>query len=322
MSVRWIRSRLLTGLAGTLAAVGASGLAPATALACGATPRDAVQKFYRAVNDDRFQTAWSCLSTATRSSFGGYTRWRAGYAGSVSTRLISSRVIDQAAGTAFVAFRLRSCSATGTRRRIERFSGRWEAINGSAGWRLTNPSVRRTSSTVARSCAGGGSLATKAGAGITVVTKGFSVSRIGRFKPSENPRLSSAIRAFGRPSERKLKGSTCRVRWRAIRLQVFFENFGGTRPGQTTCTPSVGRAQSFVARGTRFRTVRGLRVGAASSTIKERHPDAEFQSEGFWALVLATFPFGSSDEPAPVLNALVADGRVSALAGYIGGAGE
>jgi hypothetical protein len=38
--------------------------------------------------------------------------------------------------------------------------------------------------------------------------------------------------------------------------------------------------------------------------------------------VLATYPFGDSEEPAPVLNALVSDGRVSALAGYIGGAGE
>jgi len=37
---------------------------------------------------------------------------------------------------------------------------------------------------------------------------------------------------------------------------------------------------------------------------------------------LATFPFGDADEPSPVLNALVAGGRIIALAGYIGGAGE
>lgn len=37
--------------------------------------------------------------------------------------------------------------------------------------------------------------------------------------------------------------------------------------------------------------------------------------------VLATFPFGD-DEPSPVLNALVASGRVLALTGHIGGAGE
>jgi hypothetical protein len=309
-------------LAGTLAAAGVSSLAPADAVACGAAPRDAVQRFYRAVNDDRFGAAWSCLSTATRSSFGGYARWRAGYAGSISTRLVSSRVTDQAAGTAFVAFRLRSCSAAGSppaHRAVLRAVGGPQRLR---GLRLINPSVRRTSSTVARSCAGGRPPAPRAGAGITVVTRQYFVSRIGRFSPSENPRLSAAIRAFGRPSQRKLIGGTCRVRWRAIGLQISFENFGGPRPGQTTCTPSVGRAQSFVARGTRFRTVRGLRVGAPSSTIPERHPNAEFQSGGFWALVLATFPFGDGDEPAPVLNALVAGGRVAALAGYIGGAGE
>lgn len=112
------------------------------------------------------------------------------------------------------------------------------------------------------------------------------------------------------------------MEWRRLRLRIYFANFGGVRRGQTTCTASVGRAQSFVARGSRFRTVRELRVGHPSSSIPIKHPNAELQPQGFWALVLATFPFGYSEEPAPVLNALVMGGRVIALAGYIGGAGE
>lgn len=156
----------------------------------------------------------------------------------------------------------------------------------------------------------------------TIVTRDYHVSRIGPFQPARDPRLSAAIRAFGRPSSRKLDRSTCRVEWRRLRLQIMFENFGGVLPGQTTCTPSVGRAQGFVARSSRFRTVRHLRVGQPSSSIPIKHPNAEFQPEGFWALVLATFPFGDNEEPAPVLNALVTGGRVIALAGYIGGAGE
>jgi hypothetical protein len=76
------------------------------------------------------------------------------------------------------------------------------------------------------------------------------------------------------------------------------------------------------ARSARFRTVRGLRVGDRSSSIRARHPNAEFRPPGFWALVLARFPFGAGDEPAPVLSALVRGGRVFALTGYIGGAGE
>lgn len=156
----------------------------------------------------------------------------------------------------------------------------------------------------------------------TVATQDFFVSRIGPFRPAENPRLSAAIRAFGRPSTRKLDGGTCRVEWRRLRLRITFENFGGARPGQTTCTPSVGRAQGFVARSARFRTVNDLRVGEPSSVIRAKHPEATFQPKKFWALVSARFPFGGSEEPAPVLKALVAGGRVSALAGYIGGAGE
>jgi len=129
----------------------------------------------------------------------------------------------------------------------------------------------------------------------TVVTRDFYVSRIGPFRPAQNPRLSAAIRAFGRPSSRKLDRSTCRVDWRRLRLRIYFANFGGVRPGQTTCTSSVGRAQTFVARSSRFRTVRDLRVGQPSSSIRLKHPDAEFQPGGFWALVLGTFPFGDRE---------------------------
>jgi hypothetical protein len=158
-------------------------------------------------------------------------------------------------------------------------------------------------------------------ASVTIVTRDYYVSRIGTFRPAENPRLSAAIRAFGRPTHVQRKGHACQVSWRPLRLKILFENFGGAPAGQTTCTPTVGRAQSFVARGPRFRTTKGLRVGQSSSQIPERHPSAVF-ADGFWALVTAQFPFGSSDEESPVLSALTKDGRVSALAGYIGGAGE
>jgi hypothetical protein len=156
---------------------------------------------------------------------------------------------------------------------------------------------------------------------MTIVTRDYYVSRIGTFRPAENPLLSAAIRAFGRPTQVQLKAGSCRVSWRALRLKINFENFGGAAPGQTTCTPSVGRAQSFVARGTRFRTTAGLRVNQPSSEIPERYPDAVFD-DGFWTLVSARFPFGDNEEESPVLTALTRNGRVSALVGYIGGAGE
>lgn len=155
---------------------------------------------------------------------------------------------------------------------------------------------------------------------MTIVTRDFSVSRIGPFRPTESPRISVAIRAFGRPSARVLDANSCRVDWRRLRLRIYFANFGGVRPGQTTCTSTVGRAQTFVARSPRFRTQKGLRVGDRSSSIPAKHPDAEFRSPT-WALILAVFPFGD-DEPSPVLSAQVGGGRVRTLQGYIGAAGE
>ena len=86
----------------------------------------------------------------------------------------------------------------------------------------------------------------------TIVTEDAFVTRIGTFKPSQNPRLSAAIRAFGSPSSRRGRGSACTVRWRGIGLKIVFANFGS--PGVSTCRASVGRAQSFVATGPGFAT--------------------------------------------------------------------
>ena len=52
---------------------------PASALACGHTPRDAVVRYYDGVNSGHFRRAWSCLRTASRDAFGGYNAWRTGY---------------------------------------------------------------------------------------------------------------------------------------------------------------------------------------------------------------------------------------------------
>ena len=155
----------------------------------------------------------------------------------------------------------------------------------------------------------------------TIRTSRGYVARIGSFRPSRNPLLSSAIRAFGRPSSRRASGTdVCVVDWSRIRLRVTFANFGLAPPGRTTCSPSVGRAQSFVARGSRFRTWEGLRPGARSSTILDRHRSAVFR-RGSWWLRTATSRFGDGDEYA-VVSAVVGDGRVRAIAGWIGGAGE
>ena len=161
--------------------------------------------------------------------------------------------------------------------------------------------------------------AAAAPAWMTVVTRDAFVTRIGTFKPSENPRLSAAIRAFGRPSSRRGRGgSACTVRWRRLGLKVIFANFGS--PGLSTCSRSVGRAQSFVASGPRFTTVAGLRPGQPSAQIRALYPDTGFE-RGAWTLVSAVNPFGDGTE-SPVLRAFTRGGQVASLAGWIGGAGE
>jgi hypothetical protein len=82
----------------------------------------------------------------------------------------------------------------------------------------------------------------------------------------------------------------------------------------------VGLAQSFAARGSRFRSWAGLRPGMRSSRIADLHPYAELR-RGTWWLRTAVSPFGSESE-YPVVQALVSGGRVRALSGWIGGAGE
>ena len=150
---------------------------------------------------------------------------------------------------------------------------------------------------------------------------GGFVTRIGAFRTRRDPTIRAAQRVFGRPSSRKLgRYGTCTVEWRRLRLTIRFENFGGHGPGQTTCTPTVGKAQSFVARSSRFKTWRGLRVRDASETITVRHPSAEYIDRKWW-LKFAVSPFGDGGDYAS-LYATVSNGRVNALKGWIGAAGE
>jgi hypothetical protein len=153
---------------------------------------------------------------------------------------------------------------------------------------------------------------------LPVVVEDTSVTRIGSFRPSRNAKLSAAIRAFGRPTSRRGRSGACTVRWRSLGLKIVFANFGS--PGRSTCSPSVGLAQSFVASGPRFATESGLRPGQPSSQIRVLYPDTEFE-RGAWTLVSAVLPYGDGSE-SPILRAFARRGAVASLAGWIGGAGD
>jgi hypothetical protein len=154
----------------------------------------------------------------------------------------------------------------------------------------------------------------------TIRTNQGAVARIGSFRPARDAKLAAAIRVFGQPSSRHLtKYSACIVKWRRIGLRITFVSYA-VGPGANICSPSVGLAQSFAARGSRFRTWAGLRPGMRSSRIPDLHPYAELR-RGRWWLRTAVSPFGDQSEYA-VVSALVSGGRVRALSGWIGAAGE
>lgn len=167
---------------------------------------------------------------------------------------------------------------------------------------------------------GGSPAPASAATSLTIRTSEGSVTRIGDYRPRRTPSLAAAERVFGPASSRSggEGGDACDARWRRLRLRILFANFGG-RP---TCTE--GYAQSFTVRGRRFRTWKGLRVGARTSAIRKRHPSAEFR-QGSWWLRTAVSPFGDGegeDAEYAVLKAVVADGRVRAFSGWIGAAGD
>lgn len=155
----------------------------------------------------------------------------------------------------------------------------------------------------------------------TIQTSDGAVARIGAFRPRRDPSIAAAQRVFGRASSLKLVRYGCQGDWRRLRLRIYFANFGGTLPGQTICTPSVGNAQSFTIRGSRFRTWEGLRVGHRSETIPERHRSAEFV-QGSWWLRRATSLIGEGETDYGVVRAITSQGRVRALGGWIGAAGD
>ena len=159
-----------------------------------------------------------------------------------------------------------------------------------------------------------------AGASYTIGWSHNHVTRVGRFRPA-HPSLSNAIAAFGQPSGRRADGyGGCTVTWRRLRLKVTTANYGGIPSGHTTCEGAYGLVQTMTAKSRGFRTYRGLRVGARSSSVLAHHPSAEFHHGSYW-LVHYYSPIGEGGE-AVVVRAGVSGGRVRSFKLLIGGAGE
>jgi hypothetical protein len=151
---------------------------------------------------------------------------------------------------------------------------------------------------------------------------GGHVSSIGDFRPSSDPTIAAARRAFGRPSSRtRTSELSCDVRWSRLRLRITFTNFGGVGPGESICDDRASSAQTFAVRGPRVRTWRGLRVGQREEQVLERHPSAEFRRGRWWIKTTRSLVGGGGE--FPVVDATVTEaGRIKAIRGWIGAAGD
>jgi hypothetical protein len=142
------------------------------------------------------------------------------------------------------------------------------------------------------------------------------VRAIGDFKPSRNPTLGAAIRAYGEPSSRRGGGEICTVRWANLGVVIKFQNFGGF----DSCRRR-GLAQKAVINGDRpWRTAKGLGLGDTTARAGRLYPQAKRTPRGL-RLVEAVLPFGTPIRYA-VLGARVGSGRVRAFTLFIGAAGD
>ena len=151
---------------------------------------------------------------------------------------------------------------------------------------------------------------------------GGHVSSIGGFRPSRNPTIGAAKRVFGEPSSRtRTSASSCDVRWSNLRLRMIFVNLGAPGAGQSICSDRGSKAQTFRTRGRSIRTWKGLRVGNREERVLELHPNARFR-QGSWWIKTSRSPIGGGGI-FPVVDATLNDaGRIKAIRGFIGAAGD
>jgi hypothetical protein len=143
------------------------------------------------------------------------------------------------------------------------------------------------------------------------------VLAIGDFKPERDPTVGAALDAFGEPSsQRRLGNTACKLAWHGHGVKILFANFGGGG----ACQEDLGRSQTARAYGDRWRTVKGLRVGARLGRLRRVYPSATQHGRSWW-LVTAVSPFGETHR-YPVLAATVRGGRVGSFALIIGAAGD
>ena len=148
-------------------------------------------------------------------------------------------------------------------------------------------------------------------------TQAGTVRAIGDFRPERDPTLGGATGVFGPPTKVvQTSNSSCRVLWTPLGLRFLFVNLGGGGP----CDPALTKTQVVRAFDPRWRTGKGLRVGAGLRRLRRLYPGATRHGRSWW-LVKGRRPFGGGG-PYPVLRATLKGGRVRSFALDVGAGGE
>jgi hypothetical protein len=105
-----------------------------------------VRAYYRALDGHRFAVAWSRLSPAVRTAFGGFAAWRAGYGHTLSSRPAAITVVARAPGVVRLRHRLDAVDAGPGGRRASQFTVEWQLTRTASGWKATALTAHRSDS--------------------------------------------------------------------------------------------------------------------------------------------------------------------------------
>ncbi len=110
--------------------------APPARAADPAPPRPVatVRAYYRALDERAFGRAWRALAPAVRRSFGGFGRWRAGFAATLASSPSGLRTI-RAGDARIVVHRLEARDRAACGVLVRRFDVRWRLVRDVTGWR-------------------------------------------------------------------------------------------------------------------------------------------------------------------------------------------
>jgi hypothetical protein len=148
---------------------------------------------------------------------------------------------------------------------------------------------------------------------------------------------ADAIRAFGKPTSCRLLGypSDAWANWRSLGLRLRLSTLGAQPPGKNGCTApgSIYIHSAFVA-GSRWQTIKGLRVGLPAGVIRQLYPDAILQPRAnrdwphpaHWIIHVrercVVGVCGSRYQTSPRLTAYIRAGRVAGFFFPVGAGGE